>query len=232
MKEYPIFFNDEMVRAILDGRKTQTRRPIKLPKKRDSFVLLDYGDGLWPYQSDDGESPVCNDGNEHPYNSPYGYAGDRLWVRECFADDMGGAAKRLGDHLCYRADPLHPVFADGGWTPSIHMPRWASRLTLENTNVRVERLQDISEEDAIAEGLYSNEEYRSSAGDRRLFDCPVCHGDQVHEHIDMNGATEIDCNHCETAAKRFSLLWKSIYGQESLENNKWAWVYEFKRIEQ
>ena len=150
--ERPILFSGEMVRAILDGRKTVTRREVKLPRARDSFVLVEHGDGWWPYQSDDGESHVCSDGMERPYNCPYGKPGDQLWVREtCF---INGPDK--GSEVIYKADPLpnwEGEEADIRWRPSIHMPRWASRIQLEVTAVHVERLQDISEEQAQAEGV-------------------------------------------------------------------------------
>ena len=82
MADRPILFSAPMVRAVLDGTKTQTRRAVALPRARDSFVLVEHVDGWWPYQSDDGETPLCNDGMEHPYSCPYGQPGDRLWVRE------------------------------------------------------------------------------------------------------------------------------------------------------
>ena len=150
MKSRPIPFSGPMVRAIIDGRKTMTRRVVALPRKRGAFVLEDHGDGWWPYQSDDGESSVCNDGCEHPYSCPYGVPGDQLWVRETFMD--------LGACFLYRADANaeqeRAIVAPGQrWKPAIHMPRAASRINLEITDVRVERLQEISEADAEAEGV-------------------------------------------------------------------------------
>lgn len=126
MKERPILFSGPMVRAILDGRKTQTRRVVK-PRQG----MLDDWTGL-----------PC----------PYGKPGDRLWVREtCYFEQPHG-------EVIYRADPgsekaLDPEFTGLRWRPSIHMPRWASRITLEIVNVRVERLQDIRVDDARAEGV-------------------------------------------------------------------------------
>ena len=152
MKQRPILFNGEMVRAILSGQKTQTRRIVKFPRTRDSFVLQDHGNGWWPYQSDDGESPVCIDGNEHPYNCPHGQVGDQLWVRETHSIRVNpeDATDSIG-RAWYAADNKFDSF-DIRWTPSIHMKRWASRITLEITDVRVERLQDISRGDAMDEG--------------------------------------------------------------------------------
>lgn len=148
MKERPILFNAAMVRAILDGRKTQTRRVVKHhPSDDGNMCLVDHGDGWWPYRSDDSESPVVNGGDEIPYSCPYGQPGDRLWVRETWAKVSGD--REEPDAIAYRADSENQAEV---WTPSIHMPRWASRITLEVVSVRVERLQDISRGDAMAEG--------------------------------------------------------------------------------
>lgn len=143
MKERPILFNAPMVRAILDGSKTQTRRVVKPKYVADQIEIVEWRpqNGLWfglnGYRTV--ASMAC----------PYGQPGDRLWVRETFHTVDGHRA-------FYRADYNHNPRGDKEhgivWTPSIHMPRWASRITLEVTGVRVERLQDISENDAIAEG--------------------------------------------------------------------------------
>ena len=132
----PILFNAEMVRAVLAGRKTQTRRVIK----PDWLRCLELSDD--PNADDDREQVIAR--------CPYGAAGERLWVRECFNVDWtdrpiyradGGSARAAG----YATEPR--------WKPSIHMPRWASRITLEVTDVRVERAQDITRDDIVAEGL-------------------------------------------------------------------------------
>ena len=124
MTERPILFSAPMVRAILDRTKTQTRRVVKLkPDYMETFLRLP-------------NKVAC---------CPYGQPGGRLWVRETFED----CESALHSCVLYRADGGTPGTK---WTPSIHMPRWASRITLEITGVRVERLQDISEEDAISEG--------------------------------------------------------------------------------
>lgn len=132
MKERPILFSGPMVRAILDGQKTQTRRIVKLPVK-DPVT--------------GGEVAGCElngflRNGEH--GCPYGQPGDRLWVRETWTKNLSGV-------IWYRADG-HPI-AGGFWKPSIHMPRWASRITLEIVSVRVERLRDISNEDCWKEGM-------------------------------------------------------------------------------
>lgn len=139
MKERPIIFSGEMVRAILEGRKTQTRRVVK-PQP-------------WPVETVDTERHVIV---SHPDKlrvppCPYGQPGDRLWVRETWWHPR--ATEAHIDNVAYRADgemPCHLV--ETNWRPSIHMPRWASRILLEVTDVRVERVQDISEADVQAEG--------------------------------------------------------------------------------
>lgn len=151
MKERPILFNGEMVRAILDGRKTQTRREMKarIPPWITSFGYDAFcdrnrgeiaGRGSHPEHGPAANFFVC----------PFGKRGDRLWVRETFAVPEGST--ELGD-VAYRAD--HPEPTSAPWRPSIHMPRWASRITLEITGVRVERLQDISNSDIIDEGIHN-----------------------------------------------------------------------------
>lgn len=152
MKERPILFSAPMVRAILDGTKTQTRRVVKIPgvMPHTSFVIthpeeeiIRFDDGTFHYLSTAAMSG--------PYACPYGQPGDRLWVRETW-----GLARQQFDHesrdVVYRADTQRPE-PDDRWRSSIHMPRWASRILLEVTDVRVQRLQDITEADVVAEGV-------------------------------------------------------------------------------
>ena len=146
----PILFSGEMVRAILDGRKTQTRRVIKPQPsagvRRSVFVLS----GL-------------EDGHGRELRCPYGRPGDTLWVRETWAshkymDDTKPSEFTAGAQMLpvwYRADGVQSD-ERGKWRPSIFMPRWASRITLRVVDVRVEQVQDISEEDAVAEGVTKN----------------------------------------------------------------------------
>lgn len=133
MKERPILFSGEMVNAILDGRKTQTRRVVKKQP---------HGAGEWVLQGINWLFPnVC------PYiklKNPYGVIGDRLWVKETWKCVLG--------NVIYKATPNNRIKTDK-YKPSIYMPRWASRINLEITNIRVERLQDITETEAIAEGV-------------------------------------------------------------------------------
>jgi hypothetical protein len=154
VRERPVLFSGEMVRAILDGRKTQTRRLVTAKSWDPTDMVLrrvvHHGDprlGMQAYFGDEHWGIGC----------PFGVPGNRLWVRETWAamvDSSTLRAKRKPlptDSRRFRADgEMDPGFT---WRPSIHMPRWASRLTLEITSVRVERLQEISEHDATAEGF-------------------------------------------------------------------------------
>ena len=149
-KERPILFSAPMVRALLDGSKTQTRRVVKPQPVYDGRFA-----GGWKLKGKKGhEAATCS-----PFIAevcPYGQPGDRLWVRESFAHiyrDNSSPERRSFEDVAYMADGRGiDIGAYGSWKPSIHMPRWASRITLEITGVRVERLQDISEADARAEG--------------------------------------------------------------------------------
>lgn len=160
VKERPILFNGEMVRAILDGTKTQTRRLVKGCVEEGGVYSID----AWM----NGKMPKC----------PYGTVGDRLWVRETWAWVPGVNGSMGWSTLNYKADGGQRMFDgdkvmnetgkflthEGVWRPSIHMPHWASRITLEITNVRVERLQDISEEDAKAEGVEASKSVEMKNG--------------------------------------------------------------------
>ena len=163
MNERPILFSKPMVLALLAGTKTQTRR---LAKPAPTEHRLANGQSLWSFDGSYGQFA------EHVFGScmaklapcPYGAPGERLWVREAWGFDSGvrGDFRPLGRNDLSGMDLLtHTLYrADGGeaprWRPSIHMPRWASRITLEVTEVRVQRLHDISEEDALAEGCTSD----------------------------------------------------------------------------
>ena len=144
MKERPILFSAPMVRAILAGTKTQTRRVVK--PQPASVPGYREGDAL-----------NCNG---KPVMCPHGHTGDRIWVREAHVivgpGDIGYGI--TVDHPVARYRATEPdLFVVGGWRPSIHMPRWASRITLEITGIRVERLNDISDDDAIAEGMANDD---------------------------------------------------------------------------
>ncbi|HBM9089061.1 TPA: hypothetical protein ACNP4C_005631 [Klebsiella oxytoca] len=205
MKERGMIFNGEMVRAILDGRKTQTRRPIKWKQTRFTEIGEREDGSKWPW-SEDAEH-ACD--FWHP--CPFGAVGDRIWVRETWASGLSTKST-----LAYRATHKREDLEDGfydtiKWTPSIHMPRWASRILLEITDVRVERLNAISEEDAEAEGIDMEALYDSQ-------DCYDC----IADH-NMTGRP--------TVTGAFKYLWESIYGEDGWKANPWVWVIEFKRVE-
>ncbi|AVE37193.1 morphogenetic protein [Klebsiella aerogenes] len=194
MTERGMIFNSEMVRAILDGRKTQTRRPVKLPVHDKNLGCELAGNELA------GELSAGN-----YLNSAFGKQGDRIWVRETWARYN---IDQDSYDMAYRATPPADWPEGGRWRPSIHMPRWASRILLEITDVRVERLNAISEEDARAEGIIDG-------------GCLNC------------GEPEpCGCANPEPdATDAFAYLWQSIYGQENWNANPWVWVIEFKRVE-
>ncbi|GKM60656.1 TPA: hypothetical protein RMR72_000868 [Klebsiella pneumoniae] len=233
MKERGMIFNAEMVRAILDGRKTQTRRIVKGTdgamkfckewdiNGKEVFVVLGEKDHT-------GMNPVLG-----AISCPFGAVGDRIWVREtwatlgnedgccidwegnlCKGDERSAARiyrasceQRPGDYglwsipddAYWKPHTKEHKF-EGAWRPSIHMPRWASRILLEITDMRVERLNSISDADAKAEGC--------------------CYG--------RGGGVP---DFAVTPADHFPTLWASIYGEESWKANPWVWVIEFKRAE-
>lgn len=143
MTERGMIFNGDMVRAILNGRKTQTRRPIKWKQTRFTEIGEREDGSKWPW-SEDAEH-ACD--FWHP--CPFGAVGDRIWVRETWARYN---IDQNSHDIAYRATTPADWPEEGRWRPSIHMPRWASRILLEITDVRVERLNSISEEDAGREG--------------------------------------------------------------------------------
>lgn len=208
MKERPILFSAPMVRALLDGTKTQTRRVMR----DQPCMLWDFNRGHLSirvrgavYQAFSPSFP--------PVRCPYGQPGDRLWVRETWAKPFDVPDAKLEGRVTYRSDfreshVLGMVRADGAmadrvkWKPSIYMPRWASRITLEVTGVRVERLQDISVTDAIAEA--------------------------VNVHQDHHGKPRTSIY---SPVQAYRDLWESINGPDSWDANPWVWVVEFKRAE-
>lgn len=203
--ERPILFNGAMVRAIIEGRKTVTRRAIKHQPDvpvTDAIPRRDYPHGPatveWYWRPQHGHlNGVPSHGWD--FKCPYGQPGDRLWVRETFA--VYGDNKMHCIH--YRADRPHHVGQKGmGYKPSIHMPRWACRILLEISEVRVERLQDISYEQAMAEGI-------THAGDGFFHVA-----DSRHLSLDPR--------------ESFAGLWDSTGGDWNA--NPWVWVVEFTRV--
>ncbi|MGZ8220036.1 MAG: hypothetical protein ACXWT0_00160 [Methylobacter sp.] len=221
MKERSILFNTEMVRAILDERKVQTRRvikpqPTKILKRNPASASLEFC--KWPavQGSFDPDSGYL----DRPLLCPYGNKNDRLWVRETYqgplvsedeqSDYYANSDKYRSPKYCeYKADGgATPEFMTGDddlvcrWRPSIHMPRWASRIILEITNIRVEKLQDISEEDAEAEGI-----------------------SWLSDSFEHDRTAEL-----LTPSAIYSFLWESINGAGSWDANPWVWVIDFKRV--
>ena len=234
MKERPLIFTGESVRAILAGTKTQTRRLLKLaPTERAiSCIVPAVGsDGsLWDAEGDDDKGLVW-----HSLACPYGVPGDRLWVRETWCPEY----ESRGSYL-YRADPSSDgaIFPDGGhWHPSIFMPRRASRITLEVTEVRVQRVQEISEEDAKAEGCEATGPVKMWGGFERMADGTRA---GVHGGADPNGPPPEWMEHPEleeviparSARYCFEMRWWSINGKRALwSSNPWVWVLSFRRVQ-
>ncbi|MCL3168944.1 hypothetical protein PAG51_21255 [Klebsiella pneumoniae] len=228
MKERGMIFNGEMVRAILDGRKTQTRRIMK-PQPEP----CPRGGHWWPsnvfktmlHVEDEMQNGKGGWGGLVGDACPFGDVGDRIWVRETWAE----AGASAPDLKLYRANyPEHvpsiyenvPPAEEIRWTPSIHMPRWASRILLEITDVRVERLNAISPEDAESEGLECTN--FTGFGDEPglpSYPEPDVYFDPLKKQWK------------EYPPEAFAGLWESIYGEGSWQANPWVWVIEFKRVE-
>ncbi|MBX9479207.1 hypothetical protein J8Z85_08785 [Yersinia enterocolitica] len=235
MNEKPILFNAEMVNAILSGRKTQTRRIMKVQPENPQLGLRrileskdssENGKYFWS------QSDACGvKSRSNPFSCPLGAVGDQLWVRETFAllgnedgvcidwkgnlikgDEQDAASiykasceQKHGDYGLYsipdsaywKPDTTNMKY-EGSWRPSIHMPRWASRINLLITGVRVERLNTISTGDAMAEGYPAERESTGGSLDAWLW---------------------------------FRDLWDGIYPDNTFEVNPWCWVIEFERME-
>lgn len=216
------------VNGILAGLKIQTRRIMK-PAGRDAgFVVVEMQGGeCWPYRSWDGESFDDGKGREAALHCPYGQPGDRLWVREAFSYHETPpcnqwAVYRDGTGKSYAGSIRNGwITEEMKFKPSIHMPRWASRLTLEITGIRVERVQDISNSDALAEGVPTDDDMPNDTP------CPRCCGRGLYD----SATGEADCWECDTAIKRFSFLWDDTNGKGAWDRNDWVWVLDFKKIE-
>lgn len=230
MKERPILFSAPMVRAILAGTKTQTRRVVSRELKHPGWTSYTL---FGPSQNNPQQTyvlyecgPDYPDDEDDKVRCPYAdRPGDRLWVREAFtigypvhpdateysAIPWTGADPQRDGKVFYRASfDEKPDEARMVWRPSIHMPRWASRITLEVTDVRVERLQDISPKDAIAEGLTFRPGTHGSYGVPGLND-----DNPLFWRI-----SPVDA---------YMHLWESINGPGSWDANPWVWVVEFRR---
>jgi hypothetical protein len=230
MKEHPILFSAPMMRAILEGHKTMTRRVIR------SFPMTGYRWGGWIVEGargDEGKATVVPEGNSKYCGTgqilarcPYGQPGDRLWVRETFATLCPGSYEgekpraNSGQDVRYAAtDRLASASADirgYTWRPSIFMPRWASRILLEVTAVRVERVQGISEEDARDEGSEA----------KRWNDLKQC-------PISLIGGVGSALPSSPRYRYGFYELWDSINARRGFgwDANPWVWVVEFRRLD-
>lgn len=197
-RERPILFSGSMVRAILEGRKTQTRRAVKTPL-HEPLMERAFAPGCGIWRGKDGSEVRC----------PYGTRGDRLWVKETFIHEpeeycweASTSVPSVPAHTIYRADvDPHGVQKGVGWRPCIFMPRYLSRIALEVVGVKVERLHDISEEDAKAEGVEA---------------APFCKAGRPNglEHVES-----------------FEDLWGRINGPDSWAANPWVWCIGFRRLE-
>lgn len=226
-RERPILFSGPMVRVILDGHKTQTRRVV-VPQpfrtkiagdppfwswRKGKRLFLDSVHSVWP--------------NSLLRHCPYGQPGDRLWAQETWAWEDDGRIIWRADRGASHSEGEGPgrpraligtpfyvasAYEPARWRPSIHMPRWASRLTLEVTDVRVERVQGISEEDAKAEGLSGWSESPRVQ--------------MIRYGIDLGDASETD------PRRKFQSLWDSINAKRGYgwDVNPWVWVLTFKPL--
>ena len=209
MRDKPILMNGEMVRAILRGIKTQTRRPVKPQPAGDKY----YVEEMPTYRNGNPNAGIISQGGSWIFNrhgggfwgsifrcNYGGSVGDRLWVRETWscigAEGVRPSAIAPGYTVCYRADPVDSNWRVEKWRPSIHMPRWACRLELEITGVKVHRVQSISRGDMIAEGCAA---------------AAIGNGDGI-----------------------FADLWDSIYGETNHKygNNPWVWAVAFKMTQE
>ncbi len=213
-KERPILFSGPMVRAILSGRKTQTRRVCKMGNAECGVR----NEGPIVVQQPATGPAVCVAKDVPTLKCPYGARGDRLWVRETHFESRKWRHAPLfaaAPDFIYRADyeyreELSSVIGCHQWKPSIFMKREASRITLEIVSVRVERLQEISEGDAVAEGI------ERDAAEFKNYNVK----DKGFPWLGGVGA----------AVLSYKTLWESINGAGSWEANPWVWVVEFKRI--
>lgn len=240
MKERPILFSGAMVRAILEGKKTQTRRVVK-PQPKLFNGRAGTEDCGWPI-NEKGVLIEC----------PYGTVGDRLWVRETWYEPLTNYnyTGDLKDHGS-PSDPCYGYRADAkflcgkeindcgiSWKPSIYMPRKACRITLEIEGIRVERLQDISEYSAKAEGvepLFSEEQIRQTpdlASPKNGYKNYLWHGyfGSCGVGNSKSDAWYYQYSNYQKARDSFSSLWELINGAGSWESNPWVWVLEFKKL--
>lgn len=259
MKERPVLFSAPMVNAILAGAKTQTRRIMKVQPPTIKHTLLNiiksvYGLKNWQgarfWSIPDG---VQTDGqifsDSEAFKCPYGEVGDRLWVREAWAamSRYDGVAPRkiccgAEQAVWYRAtdhkecDHYLTGQYRGKWRPSIFMPRWASRITLQIDKIRVERINDISEVDAIAEGVESYDKTPNMSGYRNYLWHGAVGRDITQKQSDAWDwqYSNYDATSDRPARDSFSSLWEMINADRGYgwDKNPWVWVYDFSVVQQ
>lgn len=200
-KARPILFSAPMIRAILDGRKSQTRRIIK-PQPRQIDGGWQYGKKYQNHAFGAAATPATD--IFYPYQCPYGQPGDHLWVRETW--------QKFGKEYAYAATD-GDVFSETKWRPSIHMPRDASRITLQITDIRAERLHDITESDAIDEGINFTTQ---NGGPNKYYD-------------NYHTGRWMDSEMLNNPIASYRTLWETINGPGSWEQNPWVWVIEFSK---
>lgn len=248
MTEKPISFSAPMVRAIIDGRKTQTRRVITVPwaKKRKTTPYSPYfeeSDGKLLFQDEFGDWLDF----EKKWQCPYGSKGTKLWIREEWRtikdqDHLKPSNCCIASTIQYRSDMSTQIPGDttkdedfGKWRRSRFIPKSFSRLQqLLVKDVRVERVQDITEEDAKAEGVESLDSERTiEEADYSI--CERCGGTGLYNDVgpSLGVIPDCDCPDCDTHLKRFQNLWDIINSRRpgcSWKDSPWVWVVEFERI--
>lgn len=258
MKERPILFSAPMVRAILEGRKTVTRRTVKSPAKNMQAAGMEvikyrppgdpwYKDHVWSMR---GSMGVWGDYTHDAFMAlcPHGIPGDRLWVRETWSPVE--RESDCVDGIKYRADgffrPIENTRAaadlwmmaansdhSGKWRPSIFMRRWMARITLEIASVRVERLHDITEEDARAEGVttaVASESWSMMTRDGGCLSSGVEPSAETRAAFDVVHVQHVPAHQIASARDKFATLWRTINGVESWDANPWVWRIEFRRV--
>lgn len=218
VRSRPILFSAPMIRALLDGRKTQTRRVLK-PQPRLA------GNGADWYWDAPKYPRFGNVSGRWSDACPYGAVGDQLLVRETHYIEPGTTAETWDrtseDEVVYAADGDIGWAGEGGirWRPSSHMPRWASRITLEITGIRAERVQDITHRDCVAEGWPGADEVLCSSDTTSPF-AGVTKGDWINAIGDGDDA----------AIEWYADLWESINGKGSWDANPWVWCITFSVV--
>ena len=213
MREIPINLKEHEVRAIIDGRQAQLRRIVKpQPTEIDRSLSVWRPRKNLEYYFLSKQKESLQSAFDPQYYSPYGWKSDRLWVRETWSiqDSAYGS-----ETVYFKADNPAPSQTFEGmfhWKPSIHMEKWFCRLWLEVVDVRVERLQDITEEGAIAEGveIHPLKGYHWKCYSKQYADEPL--------------------TYCDSAKESFKSLWESIHGTGSWDINPYLWVVQFKKI--